>query len=174
MKFSTLTKESIIDAYSKLESINRGMVDAGITRHILDWYWGVNLSRALTLAVRRARGYTTLSIGRVQGPSLKILASRERQIKAFKPVPFWELEMICLKDNCRVKALHSEGKFWDKEKAKKIKDRCGKIAIVSKIQIQERQASSCQMGLIIERSLKIWPASEDIPKDRRCYFQRRN
>ena len=134
MKFSTLTKESIIDAYSKLESINRGMVDAGITRHILDWYWGVNLSRALTLAVRRARGYTTLSIGRVQGPSLKILASRERQIKAFKPVPFWELEMICLKDNCRVKALHSEGKFWDKEKAKKIKDRCGKIAIVSKIQ----------------------------------------
>jgi len=134
MKFSTLTKESIIDAYSKLESINRGMADAGITRHVLDWYWGINLSRALTLAVRRAKGYTTLSIGRVQGPSLKILASRERQIRAFKPVKFWELEMICLKDNSRIKALHSEGKFQDKEKAEEIKDKCGKIAIVSKIQ----------------------------------------
>ena len=134
MKFSTLTKESIVNAYSALEPINKGMADAGITRHILDWYWGINLSRALTLAIRRAKGYTTLSIGRVQGPSLKILATRERQIREFKPVKFWELEMISLKDNCEVKALHSRGKFWEKEGAEETKKKCGKIAIVSKVQ----------------------------------------
>jgi DNA topoisomerase-1 len=134
MKFSTLTKESIVNAYSRLESINRGMADAGITRHVLDWYWGINLSRALTLAIRRARGYTTLSIGRVQGPSLKILATRENQIREFKSVKFWELEMISIKDKSRIKALHSEGKFWESEKAENAKKKCGKIATVSRIQ----------------------------------------
>lgn len=137
MKFSTLTKESIIKAYSQTESINRGMADAGLTRHILDWYWGINLSRALTLAVRRSRGYTTLSIGRVQGPTLKILASREKQIRAFKPMQYWELEMISLKDDCRISALHSEGKFGDKEKAEEIKNKCGETATVSKVQKNE-------------------------------------
>ncbi|MBN2014764.1 MAG: DNA topoisomerase I [Candidatus Altiarchaeota archaeon] len=134
MKFSTLTRESIINAYKNLEPTSRGMADAGLTRHVLDWFWGINLSRALTLAIRRARGYTTLSIGRVQGPTLKILATREQQIKEFKPETYWELELTAIKNKTQIKALHIEGKFWDKDKAVAVKQKCGDTAIVSKIQ----------------------------------------
>ena len=133
MKFSTLTTESIVDAYKNLKKINKGMADAGLTRHILDWFWGINLSRALTLAVRRSRGYVTLSIGRVQGPTLKILATREIKIKAFKPEPYWQIEMISLTDEKRLSAFHFEDRIWEKEKADSIKNKCGEIAVVEKI-----------------------------------------
>lgn len=130
MKYSTLTKESITRAYENLESPNKGMADAGLTRHILDWYWGINLSRALTLAVRRAKGYITLSIGRVQGPALKILAVRDREIEKFKPTPYWEIEMLAVKDKKKISAMHSEGRFLEKEKAESVKKRCGKTTVV--------------------------------------------
>jgi len=132
MKYSTLTKKSILNSYRNPEKINKGMVDAGLTRHILDWYWGINLSRALTLAIRRAKGYTTLSVGRVQGPTLKILATRDREISAFKPEPYWELEMLAHKGKKRISAMHIEERFWDKERAENSRNNCGNEAIVIK------------------------------------------
>lgn len=134
MKFSTLTSEAILEAYRKLEGINKGMAEAGITRHKLDWFWGINLSRALTLSIRRSRGYVTLSIGRVQGPTLKLLATREESIKSFKPEPYWEIEMLTLKDKNRISSLHIKGKIWSREEAEKIKAACGKTAVVEDVQ----------------------------------------
>jgi DNA topoisomerase-1 len=64
---------------------------AGESRHILDWYYGINLSRALMGAIRKNNVYKVMSIGRVQGPALAILARRERKIKEFKPEPYWDL-----------------------------------------------------------------------------------
>ena len=133
MKFSTLTKEAIINAYKNLIPTPIGMALAGLTRHFLDWFWGINLSRALTLAVRKARGYTTLSIGRVQGPTLKILADREREIQNFKPEPYWELEIIVKKNGKKVTGKHINGKFWDKTQAEKAKNNCSSKAVVKKI-----------------------------------------
>jgi len=133
MKYSTLTEESIRKAYNNLEPINRGMANAGIVRHTLDWFWGINLSRALSLAIRRARAYTVLSIGRVQGPALKLLTKRESEIRKFKPVPYWMLELIVLKDKKTISAFHKDDKIWDEENAKKIKAACGNKATVSKV-----------------------------------------
>ncbi len=130
MKYSTLTHDAIVESYNNLGGISKGMVDAGLTRHVLDWYWGINLSRALTLAIRRAKGYTTLSIGRVQGPALKILAKRDRQIQAFKPEPYWELEMLSTKEKKKISSLHIEGRFQEREKAEKAKKNCGNKAVV--------------------------------------------
>ena len=119
MKFSTLTRDSILNAYNNLEYTNKGMADAGITRHTLDWFWGINLSRALTIAVRRAKGYTTLSTGRVQGPALKILVTREEQIEKFIPEKYWEIEMISLKGKGKISSMHINGRFKKKESAEK-------------------------------------------------------
>ena len=91
MKFSTLTKSDLQEAFDNLESFDRGMTSAGITRHILDYYYGVNVSRALMQAVRENDRYKTLSTGRVQGPALKVLADREREIMKFEPDPYWEI-----------------------------------------------------------------------------------
>ena len=133
MKYSTLTKESIIKAFENLEPTNKGMAEAGITRHVLDWYWGINLSRALSNSARKARKYVTLSIGRVQGPALKILAARENSIKSFKPEPYWQVEMISLKDEKEFCALHLKEKILDEKEAKEIKEKCGPKATVKDV-----------------------------------------
>jgi DNA topoisomerase I len=129
MKYSTLTSDSIQKAFNNLSPIDFGLADAGITRHMLDWYWGINLSRALIHAVKKGGSYKTLSIGRVQGPTLKILAARERSIMAFKPEKYWELRMICVKEG-EFSCMHVEEKFSDFEKAKSAKERCGDRARV--------------------------------------------
>jgi DNA topoisomerase-1 len=96
MKFSTLMKSELEKAYQKpLLHLDFGLIEAGRTRHEVDWLYGINFSRALTLATRRWSGrYYTLSIGRVQGPALQFLTKREKQIQNFVPVPYWE---ICAK-----------------------------------------------------------------------------
>ncbi|MEM2784996.1 MAG: toprim domain-containing protein, partial [Candidatus Pacearchaeota archaeon] len=48
MKFSTLTKADLVKSYEEIEKqINFGQAYAGETRHYLDWFYGINLSRAL-------------------------------------------------------------------------------------------------------------------------------
>lgn len=125
MKFSTLTKQAILKAYKNLEDTNKGMVYAGMTRHILDWFWGINLSKALSIALYKVlHKFQTMSIGRVQGPTLKILSDREREIKNFVPKKYWEISLVLLKDNVKFLAQHKEGKIFEKEKALNIKEKC--------------------------------------------------
>jgi DNA topoisomerase-1 len=136
MKFSTLTKSELIDSYKhKSKTLDWGQARAGETRHILDWFWGINLSRALTLAIKKARGggFRLLSIGRVQGPALKLVVEKEKEIQAFKPVPFWLLRMLTQKEGAEIEAWHEHGNFWEQEKASIIfeKIRNEKSALVS-------------------------------------------
>jgi len=93
MKYSTLTKEEIKNAYSMLlPKLDFKLIEAGLTRHEIDWLYGINLSRALTQAYKMSSGkYITLSTGRVQGPTLKFLEQREKDIQCFVPVPRWKL-----------------------------------------------------------------------------------
>ena len=93
MKYSTLTKEELQESYSHmLPTIDFALVQAGLTRHEIDWLYGINLSRALTSAVKSSSGqYATISTGRVQGPTLKFLEDREKTINSFVPVPYWTI-----------------------------------------------------------------------------------
>jgi DNA topoisomerase-1 len=93
MKFSTFTKSELEKSYDEpLSQLDFALIEAGKTRHEVDWLYGVNLSRALTLAARHWSGrYTTLSTGRVQGPTLKFLIGREKAIRSFVPTPYWEV-----------------------------------------------------------------------------------
>jgi len=94
MKFSTLTKDELEKAYEEpLPKLDFPLVEAGKTRHEVDWLYGVNLSRALTLAAKRWSGrYATLSTGRVQGPTLTFLVGREKEIQCFVPTPYWGIK----------------------------------------------------------------------------------
>lgn len=91
MKFSTTTTEDLLDSYKNQTKLDLNNFYAGETRHMLDWLWGINLSRALTYAVHGQSLKNALSIGRVQGPSLAILVKREKEILKFVPKPFWRL-----------------------------------------------------------------------------------
>jgi DNA topoisomerase-1 len=93
MKYSTLTSEELQESYANLlPSLDFALVEAGLTRHEVDWLYGINLSRALTQAAKASSGqYATLSTGRVQGPTLKFLEEREKDIQCFVPTPYWSL-----------------------------------------------------------------------------------
>jgi DNA topoisomerase-1 len=93
MKYSTLTDEELQESYvNLLPTLDFELVEAGLTRHEVDWLYGINLSRALTQAAKTCSGqYATLSTGRVQGPTLKFLDKREKTIQCFVPTPYWTL-----------------------------------------------------------------------------------
>lgn len=125
MKFSTLTKGDLIKAYEKkMHNLDWGQAYAGETRHKLDWFYGINLSRALTASVKAAGSFHIMSAGRVQGPALKLLVEREREIKAFKPEPFWEIglwgDYKGSTKNHPVEAWHEKDKIFDKKEVERI------------------------------------------------------
>src|SRR3989344_4751811 len=120
MKFSTLTKPDLVEAYQNIsKTLDWGQANAGETRHFLDWLYGINTSRALMHAIKKTNSYKTMSSGRVQGPALRILAEREKEIQEFKPQKYWEIKAKLKKDGKEFDANHIEDKFWEKEKAEK-------------------------------------------------------
>ena len=136
MKFSTLTKKDIVEAYNTMRDIDIRQVDHGIARHMLDYYYGMNISSALMKAVRTSSSrFISLSAGRVQTPTLSILVDREKEIQSFVPEPYW---MIKAKSDYDIIADHVEGKIFDEERAKKIYADCqGADADVTSVKVTE-------------------------------------
>lgn len=141
MKFSTLTKDDLIKSYEhKNKTLEWGQVNAGITRHEMDWIYGINLSRALTLSIKKASGrFKLLSSGRVQGPALKILVDREKKISEFKSEPYWQLQFNGKVGKKSFLAIHEKDKIFDKKEAEtiyaKIKDeKKAKVESVKNVQ----------------------------------------
>jgi len=140
MKYSTLTRDELRESFDKAsKTLDWGQVNAGLTRHELDWYYGINLSRALSLAVKSTGSFKILSSGRVQGPALKIVVDREKEIQAFKPVPFWQISLLWTKDKRNIEAHHITDKFWNKKEAEavynKVKDQ--KQAVIADVKKNE-------------------------------------
>ncbi|MGM5485452.1 MAG: DNA topoisomerase I, partial [Nanobdellota archaeon] len=124
MKFSTLTKDELSGSYDgKMSNLDWGQANAGLTRHELDWFYGINLSRALTSSIKATGSFKIMSSGRVQGPALKILAEREKEINNFKPEPFWQIELDGKLNSNDIEAWHSSDKIWNEEDANKIVER---------------------------------------------------
>ncbi|MBN1386280.1 DNA topoisomerase I [Candidatus Woesearchaeota archaeon] len=137
MKFSTLTKPDLIRSYEEIRpTLEWGQANAGETRHVLDFFYGINLSRALSLAVKHSTGmFKILSSGRVQGPALKIIVDRELEINAFRPEPYWQIELRGYTPKEKEKliiALHEKDKFWNKDEADRVMQNVkGRKALVS-------------------------------------------
>ncbi|BBL45191.1 DNA topoisomerase I [Nanobdella aerobiophila] len=125
MIFSAITYTDILRAYNNLGPINYGYYLAGETRHIVDWLYGINLSRALTKAVRHYNKNIILSMGRVQGPTLKLAFIREKEIENFKPEEYYTINLIVEKDNNQLKFKYIKERLNSREEAKKIKEGLG-------------------------------------------------
>ena len=121
MKFSTLTKPDLVKAYeNKSPHLDWGQAESGETRHFLDWYNGINYSRALTSAIKSTGAFKIMSTGRVQGPALKIIVDREREIKAFVSKPFWQVQLTGSYNEQSIVAMHKQDKFWEKTQADRV------------------------------------------------------
>lgn len=117
MKFSLLTKDALEKSFDNLlPTLNWGAAVSGETRHYLDWFYGINLSRGLMKALSSTGTFRILSIGRVQGPALKIVVDREREIEAFIPEPYWNvfLQVRDIKRN-KLEVKHPKDIFKESE-----------------------------------------------------------
>jgi DNA topoisomerase-1 len=134
MKYSTVTVPDLQKSYAnKADTINWGQAMAGKTRHELDWYYGINLSRALTLAVKSTGGFKILSSGRVQGPALKIIVEKEKEIAAFISEPYWELTLPTKIGAVEVDAMCADNPFSQEQQASDYRSSCTGVARVAAV-----------------------------------------
>jgi DNA topoisomerase-3 len=90
---SSMTKAAIEDAFAHLRPGEelRSLEDAARSRSEADWIVGMNATRAATIRLRSSFD-GAVSLGRVQTPTLAILARREDEIRAFRPEPYWTVD----------------------------------------------------------------------------------
>ena len=143
----SMTAESIRSAFEHLRT-NEEMIPlakAAVCRSESDWLVGINGTRAMTAFNNKTGGFQLTPVGRVQTPTLAILAEREEKIHDFKPRTFFEIF-----GDFEVKAGNYRGRWfredfakngeedaraervWDSATAEEIKARClGKTGIAT-------------------------------------------
>ncbi len=157
MWMQSMTDESIIEAWKSLraDADLEPLADAALCRSESDWLVGLNGTRALTAYNSRNGGFNVTTAGRVQTPTLVILAERERQIRAFVPESYWEVradfsvargeyagrwfreDFQKLEDQPHARPE----RLWTREEAEQIVHRCqGSSGVVEETKKPQKQA----------------------------------
>ncbi|MFM4704192.1 type I DNA topoisomerase [Aeromonas bivalvium] len=105
--FNEITKSAIQEAFSQPSELNMHRVNAQQARRFLDRVVGYMVSPLLWKKL--ARG---LSAGRVQSVAVRLIVDKEREIKAFVPVEFWDLHadlMTAGDESLRMEVLSRNG-----------------------------------------------------------------
>lgn len=90
---SDLNLNAVKKALNNLRS-NREFIPLSVSalaRSRADWLFGMNLTRAYTLAGQKAGFGNVLSVGRVQTPILGLVVNRDNEIANFTAKPFYEV-----------------------------------------------------------------------------------
>lgn len=154
---NALDEESIKKANNDLRN-NQDFLNlkkSALARARADWLIGMNLSRAYTLAARRAGKKGVFAVGRVKTPTLALVVRRERELQDFKPVDYFTIKAMFAHKNgsfCATwkpqdtqKGLDSENRLLDENIAKALiakfarKEFNGKIISYQKTQKKEAQ-----------------------------------
>lgn len=157
MWMQSMTDGSILEAWENMrtgEEMN-DLADAAVCRSQSDWLIGLNGTRALTAFNSRNGGFNVTSAGRVQTPTLVILAEKERLIRSFVPKPYYEVHADFTVAHGEYAAkwfvedfqkseednqLKAE-RIWTLEEAEAIKSRCeGKVGKVEENKKPSKQA----------------------------------
>jgi DNA topoisomerase-3 len=138
---SSMTKSAIAEAFAELRPGEemKPLEEAARSRSEADWLVGMNATRAASIRLRAAFD-GAVSLGRVQTPTLALVARREEEIRVFKPEPYWLVEAKFAASGERLysgrylggKRLPSEGE------AKAIVDACAdKPGLITKLEKKE-------------------------------------
>jgi len=87
--FHEITKDALENALKNPRQINLNLVQAQIARRVLDRIVGYSLSPLLWKKIKGK-----LSAGRVQSVALNLICEREKEIRNFKPEPYWTIEVL--------------------------------------------------------------------------------
>jgi DNA topoisomerase-3 len=90
---SSMTKTAIREAFDHLRPSEelKSLEEAARSRSEADWLVGMNATRAASIRLRAAFD-GAVSLGRVQTPTLALVARREEEIRNFVPEPYWLVE----------------------------------------------------------------------------------
>jgi len=105
-----MTPAAIREAFESLRSDDEMMplADAARSRSEADWLVGINGTRAMTAFNSKEGGFYLTTVGRVQTPTLAIVAEREDQIRRFEPRNYWEVRATF-----DARAGRYEGRWFD-------------------------------------------------------------
>ncbi|MCX5697968.1 MAG: type I DNA topoisomerase [Candidatus Omnitrophica bacterium] len=121
--FHEITPAAVKEAFRNAREFDANMVEAQGTRRILDRIVGYFLSPLLWKKIVRG-----LSAGRVQSVALRLLVERERQIRAFIPQEYWEIEAELRKTSGSQAPFFAELEKIEGQKAEiKTKDEADKL-----------------------------------------------
>ena len=130
---NSMEESAISDAFKKLKDSAEynNLYQSALCRQKADWAVGYNLSRLYSVLYN-----TTLRVGRVQTPTLSMIAEREEKISDFVKEPFYVAEI----SNSEFTAERE--KMKDKQTANDISDSCnGKTAVVTSVTRREKSES---------------------------------
>lgn len=156
----SMTPDAIQQGFGRLKA-EEDMVplsDAAVCRSESDWLVGINGTRAMTAFNSKGGGFQLTPVGRVQTPTLAILALREEKIRAFTPRPYFEVHADFgvaagtyrgrWFDPGFKKGADEDGRaerLWEREKAEAIEAKCaGKTGI-----IEEEKKPSSQLSPLL-------------------------
>ena len=114
----SMTDDSILEAWENLKTDEemQPLADAAVCRSESDWLVGLNSTRALTVLQSGAGGFNVTPTGRVQTPTLALLAARQKAILSFVPEAYHEVRATFA-----AKAGSYEGRWfnpnWKKDEA---------------------------------------------------------
>ena len=125
---SSVTDKAIREGFSHLRPGKdyENLYHAAVARAEADWEVGINATRALTCKYN-----AQLSCGRVQTPTLAMIAAREEEIKKFIPKPYYGLKAVVKGIPFTwADAKNNSGRTFDKSKIENIyKNAASKIRI---------------------------------------------
>ena len=154
----SMTDGAIKSAFSELRTGDemQPLADAAYCRSESDWLIGINSTRAMTAFNSKFGGFNKTPVGRVQTPTLALLAEREQEIEDFVSEDYFEVHGTFTVQSGKYPGRwfdptykKSEDKphgraerIWDKEQAEAIVSRCdGKEAIIEEKKKPAKQIS---------------------------------
>ncbi len=98
--FNAITKNAVLEAINNPRAIYQSLVDAQQARRLLDRIVGYKISPILYRRIKRGKD-GGLSAGRVQSIALKFVVDREKEIEAFTPVEYWNINALLHTDSSK-------------------------------------------------------------------------
>ena len=137
---SSMTRRAIEEAFGHLRDGEemRSLEDAARSRSEADWVVGMNATRAASIRLRAAFD-GAVSLGRVQTPTLALVARREVEIREFKPEPYWLVEALFAASGERIySGRYMGGKRIAEDDALKIVEEAkDKPGVITKLETKE-------------------------------------
>ncbi|MDE0214433.1 MAG: DNA topoisomerase, partial [Deltaproteobacteria bacterium] len=136
----SMTPDAIRNGFVELREDHdmQPLADAALSRSEADWIVGINGTRAMTAFNSKPGGFYKTTVGRVQTPTLAIVAEREAAIRDFRPEPYWEVTATFQAEGGAYQGRWFDEKFrkkesepnarperiWEEAAAEAVRDKC--------------------------------------------------